>query len=136
MTRNSIIVLSKLAFVLVFILSSIVFASVKGCNKKDDELFYKSGTILDIRRDDESQFYLLVRLEDNSVISINDAWCDIKMGNYKTPKAKLPYVNSYDIDNHKTVLECWEATSSKYSRLHIKVYLPENMVIALFKDGW
>lgn len=103
-----------------------------GCNSKPDELFYKKADILDIKRDDESQYHLLVRYEDGTIESVADVNATVKMGDYK-PKAEMPFVK-WDNGNKKGTLEGWRVNSSTYSYMNIQVYLPLDYKIELFND--
>lgn len=113
-----------------FILSIPLFYSCK-CGSPD-ELFYKKAEILDIKRDDESQYHLLIKYEDGSVESIADAKCSLKMGDY-TPSCTMPFVK-WENCNNQGILEAWEPNSSNYSSIPIIVSLPNDYKIELFND--
>lgn len=102
------------------------------CDSKPDELFYKKAEILDIKRDDESQYHLLVRYEDGTTESVADVNCTVKMGNYK-PFAEMPFVK-WDNGNTKGTLEGWRVNSTSCSCINIQIYLPLHYNIQLFND--
>lgn len=104
-----------------------------GCNcEKPDRLFYKKAEILDIKRDDESQYHLLLKYEDGTVESIADVRCSLKMGN-RTASADVPFAE-WENCNNKGVLAAYGANSSNYSSMYILIYLPDNYNISLFND--
>ena len=100
---------------------------------REDELFYKKADILDIKRDDESQYHLLVRYEDGTTESVADVKCTIKMGDYE-PKANMPFVRWESCNGLKGALNAWNPNSSKYSYLPIDITLPIDYKIELFND--
>ena len=119
---------TKTAIALYAMLAVVLF----GCNSKPDELFYKKADILDIKRDDESQYHILVRYEDGTTKSVADVNAIVKMGNYK-PTAEMPFVK-WDNGNNKGTLEGWSVNSTTYSYMNIQVYLPLDYKIELFND--
>lgn len=106
-----------------------------GCenNSTKDELFYESGELLDIKRDDEGQFHLQVLLSGGRVITAFDAKCEITMGNY-SPTAQLPYIK-YMYNNEINYMSAWPWNSGRqYSEVPIKIYIPTGYKIPLFED--
>lgn len=108
----------------------IIFSSCK--RLPPDELFYKKAELLDIKRDDDSQYHLLVKYSDGSVESLADVKCSIKMGEYN-PSAGMPFVK-WENYNTNGVMEGWRANSTDYSHVPIKIYLPVNYQIPLIND--
>lgn len=119
---------TKTAIALYAMLAVVLF----GCNSKPDELFYKKADILDVKRDDESQYHILVRYEDGTTESVADVNAIIKMGNYK-PTAEMPFVK-WDNGNKKGTIKAWHINSTNYSYMNIQVYLPLDYKIELFND--
>lgn len=119
---------TKTAIALYAMLAVVLF----GCNSKPDELFYKKADILDIKRDDESQYHILVRYEDGTTEGVADVNATIKMGNYKRT-VEMPFVR-WDNGNKKGTLEGWRVNSTTYSYMNIQVYLPLDYKIELFND--
>ena len=121
------------AIVAILIISFVIFQGTK-CkgNSKPDKLYYKSAQVLDIKRDDESQYHLLVRYSNGITESIADAQCTIRMGDYKAT-AELPFAK-WDTGKKKGTVGAWEYNSTSYSRMKIKVYLPLDYNIKLFND--
>jgi predicted HAD superfamily hydrolase len=111
------------------LLATLLFSCVY---HKPDQLFYKKAEILDIRRDDESQYHILLKYEDGTVQSVADVGANIKMGNYK-PTAEMPFVN-YENHLSKGTLSAWRVNTTDYSSVKIKVWLPLNYNIKLFVD--
>lgn len=111
------------------LLATLLFSCVY---KKPERFFYKKAEILDIRRDDESQYHILVKYEDGTVQSVADVRADLKMGNYK-PTAEMPFV-SYESINAKGTIGAWTVNTTDYSSVKIKVWLPVNYKIELFND--
>lgn len=113
---------------------SLLLVIIVGCaNEKPDTLFIKKAEILDIKRDDDGDYQLLVRFEDSTIISCADVRCCIKMGNHKKSYAIFPFVN-FD-DNHKMInAPAWGYNPTPYRYLCINVYLPYGSKIPLFVD--
>lgn len=84
---------------------------------------------MDIRRDDDGEYHLLVRFEDGVTISVADANCDIKMGNYP-PTAEMPYIKK-DNNGKELILEGWGMNGNRRS---IIVQLPLETKIDLIND--
>ena len=122
--------INRLASAFASVLLAVVLYSCR--NSKPDELFYKKADILDIKRDDESQYHLLVRYEDGTTESVSDVKATIKMNDYK-PKAEMPFVK-WDNGNKKGTVEGWRVNSTDYSYINIQVYLPLDYEIELFND--
>lgn len=101
-------------------------------NNKPDQLFYKKADILDIKRDDESQYHLLVRYENGTIESVADVNATVKMGDFES-KAEMPFVK-WDNGYKKGTLEAWRGNSTDYSYMNIQVYLPLDYKIELFND--
>lgn len=97
-----------------------------------DKLFYENAELLDIKRDDDSQYHLLVKYSDGSVESVADVKCSIKMGEYN-PSAEMPFVK-WESYSTKGTLSAWKGNSSNYSSVPIKIYLPINYQIPLIND--
>ncbi len=107
--------------------------TILGCNQQPDKLFYKRAYILDIKRDDESQYHLLVRYMDGSAESVADVHCKLIMGDKYCPFAEMPFVN-WDNGDKKGILKGWEYSSSIFSGMPIIVYLPLDYKIELIND--
>jgi hypothetical protein len=122
--------INPIALAFVSVLLAVVLYSCG--NSKPDELFYKKADILDIKRDDEGEYHLLVRYEDGTTESVADVRATIKMGDYR-PKAGMPFVK-WDNGNKKGTLEGWRVNSTDYSYMDIQVYLPLDYKIELFND--
>lgn len=115
---------------LFYLLISILALSCQ--SEKPDVLFYKRAEVLDIKRDDESQYHLLIKYENGSVESLADVQCYIHMGHFK-PCIDMPFVK-WDNGNRAGTLEAWKSNSTSYSYMSIDVYLPNDYKIELFND--
>ena len=116
---------------LIFILLSVI--TLSSCKRlSPDKLFYKKAEVLEIKRDDESQYHLLIKYPDGSVESLADVKCSIKMGNY-TPSSDIPFVKWGNYNTTGT-MEGWRVNSTDYSYMPILIYLPANYQIPLFND--
>lgn len=120
----------KLIYGIIILLTQ--FTTSCDCSK-EDELFYKKATVIDINRDDESQYHLLVRYEDGTTESVADVKCSIKMGDYQ-PTANMPFVKWGACSGRKGVLNAWNPNSTKYSYMDIEITLPIDYKIELFND--
>lgn len=118
--------MKKLFYLLICILS---FSCTPG---KPDQLFYKHAEVLDIKRDDEGQYHMLVKFSDGQVKSLADVKCLIYMKDIK-PCADLPYCK-WDNGNNSGIMEAWELNSTDYSYEYVNVYLPNDYKIELFND--
>lgn len=108
-------------------------ATLLGCKYKNtDQLFYKNAQVLEIKRDDESEYHLLVRFQDGSVKSMSDVRCDIKTGHF-APMAVVPFVK-WDNGYKKGTFEAWKYNQTAYNYMDIIVCLPLDYKIELFAD--
>lgn len=108
----------------------LIILVLSACNRNHDRLFYKKAEILDIKRDDDSQFHLLVKFSDGTVESYADAHGTIKMGEY-TPSAKIPFVKCGDCKKDHNAMR-WNDT--KYHYEGIIIYLPVGHKIDIIID--
>lgn len=107
---------------------------VKNKNYKET-VFYKTGKVLDIKRDDDGEYHLLVILKNNQVISLNNVKCNLYYTNNKNI-AILPYVKIRNT-TYRKIESAWGYNSSKNGKNFfkpVKVYLPKNYKIPLIVD--
>lgn len=118
----------------IILLSGLLLSLVLYACKDDvkNELYYRDAVLLDIKRCDESYYYLLFRYPDGETVSVSDVNCTIYMGNYQ-PMVSVPYVKVTNSDETYN-LRAYYYNQSSYSRISIKVYLPQNHPIPLFRD--
>lgn len=86
--------------------------------KSEEKRFYKTAEIIDVVRDDDAEYHLLVKYKNGTVESFSDVRGIVKMGNY-TPTVELLFYRS-----------------GKTERFHkrAKIYLPSNYKIEFHQD--
>lgn len=106
-----------------------------GCffqQQKKDELFHEKAELLDIKRDDDGQYHLLIKKSSGELVTVADDYSKVFLGNYN-PHVELPYVKWYNYSD-SGILKGWMVNSSDIPLQGIKVYLPSNYIIELFND--
>ena len=104
-----------------------------GCCDIKDKLFFVKADLLDIQRDDDGQFHILIKYETGEVIAIEDiSNYKILQGDYK-PSVEMPYVK-WDNCTKSGILRAWGANSTDFSGESIRIFIPEGYTIELFDD--
>ncbi|MFT7614319.1 MAG: hypothetical protein ACI9J3_003301 [Parvicellaceae bacterium] len=111
---------------------------VAACTEPD-ELIYKEAILMDIKRDDESEYHIMFRLnETGEVISIYDKRnVKIWMGDYE-PRILLPYGKYKHCEDSGSVAvydyRIQGKNPTKFYNETVKIYLPTDHEIGFFDD--